>query len=119
MSYSKEDLEILKRSIEEYKIIKEEIDERIKGGYTLENLLDYIRHLSTCNITNYDLEDENFKYIDFNYADLTCSILQHNDKNNDKPYLGESIEVWNDKSYHFIGTFNNIREIEDILKEEE
>lgn len=111
MDYTKTDIEIFKRVIRDYKIIKKDIDERIKKGYTIELLLDYIHHLSGCNITNVEFLDD-FQYIDFNYCDMCISILQHGDT----PYLGDTIEVWNDKENYFIGTYNNVKEIEDIIE---
>jgi hypothetical protein len=38
---------------------------------------------------------------------------------NDGVYLGDTIEVYNDKRIEFIGNFNNINEIKSILKESE
>ena len=106
--FSEKDIEIFKRVIKDYETLKKEVDDRIKKGYTLENLSDYIRHLNSCNITNVDL-----KYIDFNYCDMCISIYQ--DNREDRPYLGDTIEVWNDEEVGYIGTFNNINEIKKIV----
>ena len=111
MKYTKNEIEIFKRVIRDYKIIKRDIDKRIEKGYTIEDLCNYIEHLSACNITNVELLGE-FKYIDFNYCDMCISILEHNNV----PYLGDTIEVWNDKEDYYIGTYNHTKELEEILK---
>ena len=116
IKYTKDEIEVFKRVIRDYNIIKEHIDKRIKKGCTMEDLLGYIRHLSSCDITNYDLSDRAYKYIDFNYCDMCISILEHDTSG---VYLGESLEIWNDKEFDYIGTFNNTRELEKIIKEYE
>ena len=112
MKYSIQEKAIMENVIRDYNILKKDIDDKIKKGYTINDLYDYIRHLSSCNITNIDLNDD-FKYIDFNYCDMCISIIQ----DNDMLYLGDTIEIWNDKELYYIGTFNNVRELEKILKE--
>lgn len=108
------DLEVLKICIKDYNIIKKDIKDRIDKGYDIENLYDYIRHLSACNITNAELNTNDLKYFDFNYSVMCISIYQ--DGLDTKPYLGDTIEVWNDTDMYYLGTFNNINEIEDAIK---
>lgn len=113
MKYTKEDIKILKESIKDFKEIKKDIDEKIKKGYTLESLYDYIRHLSSCRITNYNSNDDFMKYIDFEYGDnILVSIY---DEDNVGTYLGDTIEVYN--NIDLIDVFNNIDEIKYVLKE--
>ena len=109
MEYTKNEVEILKRVIKDYEIINKDIRDRIEKGYTFENLCDYIRHLSSCSITNYQ-ENE---YIDFNYCDMCISIYKDDLLG---AYLGASIEVWNDKENYHINTFSDIREIKRIVE---
>ena len=45
---------------------------------------------------------------------MCLSIYQHEDC---KPYLGDTLEVWNDKDMYYIDTFNHTKEIEEIVKE--
>jgi hypothetical protein len=47
---------------------------------------------------------------------MCISILEHDDNG---VYLGESLEIWNDEEEYYIGTFNNVRELEKIIKEYE
>lgn len=116
MNYSKRILEIFKRVIKDYELLKNDINEKIEKGYTIENLEDYVRHLSSCNITNTrisnDIKKYDWEYIDFNYCDMCVSIYQENGN----VYLGNSIEVWDDKNCAYIGYFNNINDLKNILK---
>lgn len=110
--YTRDEIFIFERVINDYKLFKKEIEDLIEKGYTMEDLLDYVRHLSSCDITNVDLVSD-YKYIDINYCDMTISIL----KDNDKIYLGDSIEVWNDSLCYYMGLFNCVKEIELLVKE--
>lgn len=108
--YNKKEIEIFKRVVEDYKKIKSEIETRINNGYTFENLVDYIRHLANCNITNYGrLEGRN--YVDFNYNDMCITIIETNHL-----FLNDYIEVWNDEETYYIGTFSSVEELENIIK---
>lgn len=113
IKYTDTEIEIFKRVITDYKELKKEVDDRIKKGYNYEMLLDYIRHLSSCDITNYEINN----YFDFNYCDMCISIYSDDDGNN--CYLGDIIEVWNDKESYYIGTFSNVNEIKKVVLENE
>ena len=106
--YNDKEISIFRRVISDYDLLKKEIDERIEKGYNLENLHDYIRHLSSCSISSYE-ENE---YIDFYYCDMLVSI--YNDNN--ELYLGDTIEIWNDEDMYHIEVFNNIKEIKEAIK---
>jgi hypothetical protein len=108
--YTDTDIKILKQVIKDYNILKLELDDKINNeGYTFEDVESYIRHLSSCDITNSD------EYcVDFNYCDMALSIY-----GDYGVYLGDEIEVWNDKDLYEIGIFNNIEEIEKIVSEYE
>lgn len=108
--YNKKEIEIFKRVVRDYKQMKSEIETRINNGYTFENLVDYIRHLANCNITNYGgLEGRN--YVDFNYNDMCITIIETNHL-----FLNDYIEVWNDEETYYIGTFSSVEELENIIK---
>ena len=109
MEYTREEIEIFKRVIKDYEIIKKEIDSRISKGYKLEDLHDYIRHLSSCSISNYE-ENE---YFDFYYCDTILTISTYGGLG-----LSDEIEIFNDEKMYHIGTFNNIKEIKDIIGDE-
>lgn len=114
--YTKKDIEIFKRVIIDYELIKKDIDARIKKGYTFSDLFDYIDNLSACNITNYkfsnDIEVYENEYVDFNYCDMCITL--YND--NCDLYLGDTIEVWDDKNNIYIDYFNCVNELKAIVK---
>ena len=116
MEYSKEDIKVFKKVVKDYKSIKKLIDSKIKEDYSMEDLYDYLRHISGVYITNYELYNDpevDNEYIDFEYGNFIATIIR--DYNH--IYLGETIDVYD--KMDFIDTFNNTRELEDIIKESE
>lgn len=115
MKFSNEELEIFKRVLKDYKILEKDINERIKKGYDIEELLRYIEHLSACEITNCNIKSD-FKYIDFNYYDMVCSIIEC-EKDNIPLKLQETVEVWNDKEdCYIVEDWLSMKEIEKVIK---
>ena len=105
--YTENEIEILKRVVIDYENIKNEINNKIQNGINYKDLQTYIESLDTCNFTNVCE-----KYTDFNYKDMTISI--YNDEND--LYLGDTIEVYNDKEICLLDTFNNIEEIKNEIE---
>lgn len=102
--YTEYEIEILKRVVADYNSLAKEVREKINNGATYEDLREYIKSLDNCDLTNQEEE-----YTDFNYKDMTLSIY------NDEVfglYLGETIEVWNDKEYAYLDCFDNVGQIE-------
>ena len=128
--YTKKEIEIFKKAIKDYHIIEKDINDRIEKGYKIEDLYDYIRHLSSCNITNYNFENNCDKYFDFNYYDMCLRIyggvnytkiidrlngIENNEKD-EVCCLGDLIEVWNDKEGYLID-YTSIKDLEQLVKE--
>ena len=66
--------EIVKKALEDYDFIKEEIDEKIAKNYNLEELSKYLVRLSN-DIEVSNLEDyTEYAYLDFIYKDLNMCI---------------------------------------------
>ena len=102
--YTEYEIAILKRVVADYNSLAKEVREKINNGATYEDLREYIKSLDNCDLTNQEEE-----YTDFNYKDMTLSIY------NDEVfglYLGETIEVWNDKEYAYLDCFDNVGQIE-------
>ncbi len=120
MEFTLEEIDIFKRVVKDYELLEKEINDRISKGATIENLLDYIRHLSSCNITNCELKSEydtDYEYIDFNYCDMTCSIIQ--DTENNLPLqLSKNVEVWDDKKGFLLDEYTTIDELKEIIEKE-
>lgn len=112
MKYTKEEIDIMKESIKEYDYISRHINHEIKEGASMEQLLDYIIDNFNVDITNTELND-NYKYIDFNYGNITASII---DNNIIPKHLSKDIEVWNDKDLYAIFENINIDKLKKIIK---
>ena len=115
--YNEEDIKILKRVIPDYEEIKGLIDKKIEEGYSLEQLKDYVETLDTTNITNYNFDYEFDRFFDFNYKDMCLTIWDYNYRKGHSVFLGDTIEVYNDKDMYFVDTFNCIDEIKGIIKD--
>ena len=113
MEFKKEELDIMKEAIKEYNYISRFINHEIKEGASMEQLLNYVVNEFDADITNYDLLSD-FKYIDFNYGCMNCSIIS-----TDKvpTHLSDTIELWNDKDNYMITSSITIKEIKNIVKE--
>lgn len=113
MSFTKEELDIMKDAIKEYEYLERNINHEIKEGASMEQLLDYINDNFNIDITNVDFE-QTFKYIDFNYENINCSIVQ---SDTIPTTLCKAIEVWNDKDLYLIFENINIDELRKIVEE--
>lgn len=109
--FTKEDITIFKRVIENYNTIKERIDNIIKHGSTIKDIKDFVENILKYDTTNVDLDNDN-KYFDFNCEDMTLSVYE----DVCGVYLGDTIEVWDDKTNSYLGYFNTINEIKAIVK---
>ena len=109
-----EELEIFKRVVRDYRKMEKELNDRVEQGYRIQELYDYIRHLSTCYITNYHIENyDDTNYIDFDYNDMCVSIYENKEG---KCYLSNDIKVWNDKEGYLID-YTSIKNLEQLVKE--
>jgi len=113
MKYTKKELEITKDAIKEYDYISRYINHEIKDGASMKQLYDYVTNEFNVDITNYELSDM-YKYIDFNYGNITCSIIS---TNKIPTFLSKDISVWNDKDLYVIFDNFNIDELKKIVKE--
>lgn len=72
--------EIVKKALEDYNFIKEEIDEKIAKDYNLEDLSIYLVRLTKdTEITNLESYDD-YAYLDFLYKDLNMCVMWERDK---------------------------------------
>ena len=117
MKFNDEEKKIIKNSIEDYDALKEEINDRIAEGQDIEDLYNYIRHLSCVDITNYELNDD-YKYVDFNYYALTCTLLEDLSRNIETN-LSNYVSIWNDKTNEVIVEIDNIYKLKEELCNQE
>lgn len=113
MNFTKEELDIMKEAIKEYEYLERNINHEIKEGASMEQLLEFVVDEFAVEITNYDLLSD-YKYIDFNYGCMNCSIIS-----TDKipTHLSDSVELWNDEDNYMITSSITIKEIKNIVKE--
>ena len=113
MTFTKEEIEIMKQAVKEYNYISRYINYEIKNGASMEQLLEYVVDEFDADITNYDLLSD-YKYIDFNYGCMNCSIIQSKEL---PTHLSDTIELWNDEDNYMITSSITIKEIKQIIKE--
>ena len=100
---------IVKKAIEDYDFIKEEIDEKIAKGYNLEDLSIYLVRLGRKDIEITNLETyKDYAYLDFLYKDLNMCVMWERDKG---IRVSSTFEIY-DKE-------NNAYIVEDFLTKEE
>lgn len=114
MKYTKEDIEIIKDAIKQYEYLDRNITHEIMSGATMKHLIHYVEdEFDDVEITNCDLKSD-YKYIDFNYGNITCSIVE---SYNLPTTLSRTIEVWNDKGLYIIDDCVTIEELKKIIEE--
>lgn len=119
MEYTKEEIEIMKRAVIDYEVLEKEVNRRITEGATITDLYDYIRHLSSCDITSYEIDDRlEYQFFDFNYCDMCCTIIEGK-KYDVKLHLSKSIELWNDNGTYLIDATLEIDDVKRIIEESE
>lgn len=118
MKYTKDEIDIMKQALIEYDYLARQIKHEIKEGATMRHLLHYLQNEFSQNdieITNCDLKST-FKYIDFNYGTLNCSILESDTL---PVTFSNYVEVWNDKATELLFENIKINELKKIVKESE
>lgn len=113
MNFTEEEIKIMKQGIREYNYISRYINYEIKNGASMEELLNYVVDEFDADITNYELVSD-YKYIDFNYGCINCTIISTNKV---PAYLSPSIELWNDEDNYMITSSITIKEIKNIVEE--
>lgn len=106
-------LELIKQAIKDYNYIKEEMNNLINNGRDLQYILEYLELFDNVEITNVELDNKNFNYIDFYYNNLSVSVV----KDSDNPIQFQNgFELYDtDKMEWFIEDYLSIREWQNIL----
>lgn len=117
MKLDNRQLELIRNSLKEFEYIKTEINYLIEKGRNLENILDYLRHINEIELTNCDLNNKDFKYIDFIYGNINASVIK--DKNKGLR-VQEGIEIYDTEIQDYlIDDWLSIKEWENILEKGE
>lgn len=100
------DLKVLVDNAAYYKTMKHQIHSM--KDKPIEDIIDFLEKLPTYSKINFTEE-----YLDFNWQGMTLSIYL----SSGGYYLGDTIDMWNDKTCMLLGIFNNVGEVESAIKE--
>jgi len=99
---------IVKKALEDYDFIKEELDEKIAKDYNLEDLSIYLNKYSKdVEITNLESYND-YAYLDFLYKDLNMCVMWERDKG---IRISATFEIYDKEKKEYI--------VEDFLTREE
>jgi len=99
---------IVKKALEDYDFIKEELDEKIAKDYNLEDLSIYLNKYSKdVEITNLESYND-YAYLDFLYKDLNMCVMWERDKG---IRVSATFEIYDKEKKEYI--------VEDFLTREE
>lgn len=98
---------LIRDSINNYKFMKEEIEEKLNKNYTVEELQTFLNRFKNMDITNIETD-----YLDFIWEDLSiCIILENNNKR-----VGKGFEIYDTVGKQFIvEDFLTVEEYEKLL----
>ena len=115
MTFNKKEIDIIKNAIKEYEYLETNIHHAIKEGNNIKLMLDYLVDNFDVDIANCDFKSD-YKYIDFNYGTLSCSILESSEM---PTTFSKYISVWNDEDFYTIVDFIDIDELKKLIMEDE
>lgn len=103
---------LILNAINDYNFIKEEIEQRIKKGDSLEELSNFIVKFKGTEITNLESYKE-YAYLDFIYKDVNTCVCWELEKGT---YVGKTFEIYDkDNNSYVVEDFLSIEEYEKIL----
>ena len=89
---------LIKKAIEDYNFIKEEIEYKIKQGYSLEDLEIFLNRFKNIEITSLDTVCGE-SYLDFLYKDINTFVCNTQEKGT---YMGTTFEIYDREKYEYI-----------------
>jgi len=107
MILDKRQKEIIKKALDDYDFMKEEITNKIDKGYTIDDLSVFLTRFKDIEITNIEKYDD-YGYLDFLYKDLNMCVMFDTDKG---LRVSNTFEIYDKKIYEYI--------VEDFLTKEE
>ena len=112
MFLNRRQIELVKKAIEDYKFIKEEIDFRISKDYNLEEISQVLVKFKGVTIEN--LEDYKYTaYLDFEYNNINTCVSWQRDIGT---CVSSTFEVFDDKEKSYIvEDFLSIKEYEELI----
>lgn len=117
MLFNEKEKEIVRKALKDYDFIKEEIDNRIKQNYDLNDLHKFLLEFKHIDITNIEIKDD-YGYLDFMYNDLNMYVgydnglgICNDELENHKIRVSNTFEIYNKEKCEYI--------IEDFCTKEE
>lgn len=99
--------ELVKKALEDYDFIKEEITNKINKGYDVDKLSIFLTRFKDIEITNLEKYDD-YEYLDFLYKDLNMCVMFDTDKG---LRVSNTFEIYDKKTCEYI--------VEDFLTKED
>ena len=92
--------ELIKKAIKDYQFMEYEINNRIIGGITFEELTDFLLKFKGIVITNTEDWDADMRYLDFQYnaVDMCVSL----NKKENKLKVSDVFEIYDEVEEHFV-----------------
>lgn len=105
-------INVIKKEIENYKFMKEELEQRIAKNDTLEELSDFINKFRDTEITNLE-KNEDYGYLDFLYKGVNMCVSWEKSKG---IYVSKCFEIYDSKEEEYIvEDFLTIEEYEKLM----
>lgn len=105
-------INVIKKEIENYKFMKEELEQRIAKNDTLEELSDFINKFRDTEITSLETH-EDYGYLDFLYKDVNMCVSWEKSKG---IYVSKYFEIYDNKGEEYIvEDFLTIEEYEKLM----
>lgn len=98
MYLNKRQIDIILKALKDYDFIKEEIESKIKKGYNMQELCDYLGRFKDIDITNFDKSGD-YTYIDFLYKDINTYISY---KENETINVSNTLEIYDSIKQEYI-----------------
>ncbi len=92
--------ELVRKAIKDYQFMEYEINNRIIGGITFEELTDFLLKFKGIVITNTEDWDDDFRYLDFQYNSVDMCVSLNKKENELK--VSDVFEIYDDTKEHFV-----------------
>lgn len=107
MILDKRQKELVKKALDDYDFIKEEITNKIAKGYDIDDLSIFLTRFKDIEISNIEKYDD-YEYLDFLYKDLNMCVMFDTDKG---LRVSNTFEIYDKKTCEYI--------VEDFLTKDE
>jgi len=105
-------INVIKKEIENYKFMKEELEQRVAKNDTLEELSDFINKFRDTEITSLEKYDD-YGYLDFLYKDVNMCVSWEKSKG---IYVSKYFEIFDSEEKEYIvEDFLTIEEYEKLM----